>query len=249
MSEKRWVELEGVDNVRDLGGLPVSGGRRTKRGVVFRSSTLQELTYDDLDLVLGAHRVRTILDLRLPDEAAREGHGLLAGSGVTVLNLPVRKASSTLRDVVVPDARSTDLAELYTGLLRGSAHSVVMAARVIAQPDQQSVVFHCAAGKDRTGVLAAVLLDAVGVATDAVVDDYVMSAERQHEVRERLVRLPAYQNLPPVAHGVMGVEGTAMQRFMAALHGEYGGGARFLVEHGLTEQEFDALRVALIEAA
>jgi protein-tyrosine phosphatase len=243
----RWTTLAEVDNVRDLGGLPVTGGGRTRRGVAYRASTLQEATAEDTAQLVEVHGIRTIVDLRLPDEAAREGHGLVGEAGLRIVNLPVRKAETTLLDVVVPDARTTDLGVLYEQLLVGSTDSLVATARLLADPAQGAVLFHCAAGKDRTGVVAAVVLDAVGVPEDAIVADYVLTEERQHEVRRRLVRIPAYRNLPPVAQGVMGVDGDAIRRFLAALHSRYGGGAEFLLRHGLEPDGLAALRSALVD--
>lgn len=243
----RWTRLAEVDNIRDLGGLPVAGGGRTRFGVAFRASTLQEATAEDVEQLLDVHGIKTLLDLRLPDEATREGHGLLGDAGLRVVNLPVRKADSTLLDVVVPDARTTDLGQLYQQLLVGSPESVVAAVRLMADPEHHATVFHCAAGKDRTGVLAAVALDAVGVPLEAIVDDYTMTSERQHQIRERLVRIPAYRNLPPVAQGVMGVDGSAIRTFVEALRTTYGGAAGFLLRHGLTGDELQALRTALVD--
>lgn len=246
---QRWVDLAEVDNVRDLGGLPLAGGGTTRHGVVYRSSTLQEATEVDVAHLVGVRGLRTLLDLRLPTEAAREGHGLLGAAEVEVVGVPVRKADDTQLDVVVPDSRTADLGLLYWQLLAGSAASIVTAARVVADPDRHGVVFHCAAGKDRTGVVAAVLLDAVGVLPEAIVEDYVMTAERQHQVRERLVRIPAYANLPAIAQGVMAVDGPGFAAFLEALRTEYGGGARFLRDHGLTEDELADLRAALCDPA
>lgn len=242
---ERWVDLAEVDNVRDLGGLPLSGGGVTRSGVAYRASTPQEATAADVAHLVGARGLRTILDLRLPTEAEREGHGLLASEDVEVVNLPIRKGDSTLLDVVVPDSRTTDLGLLYEQLLAGSTDSIVAAARITADPDRQGVLFHCAAGKDRTGVVAAVLLDAVGVPPEAIVEDYVMTAERQHLVRERLVRIPAYANLPAVAQGVMAVDGAGFERFVESLRTSHGGGARFLLDNGLGEDDLAGLRAAL----
>ena len=157
----------------------------------------------------------------------------------------MRKPAATL-DVVVPDARHTDLGRLYQQLLAGSTESVVEAARLIADPEHQAVLFHCAAGKDRTGVLAAVVLAAVGVTEEAIVADYVLTAEVQSQVRERLVRIPAYRNLPPVRQGVMGVDGEAMWTFLDGLRRQYGGGAAYLASHGLGQDGVAALRTALV---
>lgn len=242
---QRWVDLAEVDNVRDLGGLPLADGGTTRHGVVYRSSTLQEASEVDVVHLVGTRGLRTILDLRLPAEAEREGHGLFGGEDVEVISTPIRKGDSTLLDVVVPDSRTADLGLLYQQLLAGSVDSIVTAARVIADPERHGVLFHCAAGKDRTGVVAAVLLDAVGVLPEAVIEDYVMTAERQQQVRERLVRIPAYANLPAVAQGVMAVDGPGFAAFLEVLRSQHGGGGRFLLDHGLTPDELAGLRAVL----
>lgn len=242
----RWLDLAEVDNIRDLGGLPVADGGFTRSGVAFRASTLQEICPADVTELVDVRRLRTVIDLRLPDEAAREGHGLLGEAAVRVVNLPVKKADATLLDVVVPSGTSADLGALYWQLLAGSTGSFVEAARIIGDPDQHAVVFHCAAGKDRTGVIAAVLLDAVGVSADDIAADYALTSERAAQVRARLIRIPAYKNLPNVGQGVFAVDGTAIGSFVDALRATYGGGAEFLLRHGLTEAELAALRRALV---
>lgn len=244
---RRWVDLAEIDNVRDLGGLPVSGGGRTRFGVAYRASTLQQGTTEDVAELVERRGLRTILDLRLPDEAAREGHGRFTEAGLDVVLLPVRKGEDTRLDVVVPDGRTTDLGALYQQLLAGSATSVVDAVRVVADSSRHGVLFHCAAGKDRTGVLAAVLLDAVGVPVEEIVTDYVLTTERAHEVRTRLVAIPAYRNLPPVANGVMSVDGEAIRRLVDSLHSSYGGAAGFLQHHGLDSATLAQLRDLLVD--
>jgi hypothetical protein len=129
----RWVELAEVDNIRDLGGLPVRGGGTTRRGVVFRASTLQEATAQDVEVLLGRYGLRTVLDLRAPDEAACEGHGLLADTAVRRMNLPVSRVQALVTDVVPAMTEDDgDTAGFYLGLLDGSGDSLVAAARVVA---------------------------------------------------------------------------------------------------------------------
>ncbi|WP_141013027.1 tyrosine-protein phosphatase [Nocardioides sambongensis] len=241
----RWVRLTEVDNVRDLGGLPLPTGGHTRFGVAYRASTLQQSVPADVAELVQRRGLRTILDLRLPDEAAREGHGLFGDAGLEVVSAPIRKTTDTGLDVVVPDTRTTDLGVLYQQLLAGSTDSIVTAARVVADPSRQGVLFHCAAGKDRTGVVAAVLLDAVGVAGEDIVADYVLTSERAPAIRERLVSIPAYRNLPPVANGVMSVDGEAIRQLVRALHEQYGGAGRFLLDNGLSAAELASLRATL----
>ncbi|MFD0363362.1 tyrosine-protein phosphatase [Nocardia sp. GCM10030253] len=249
-AQRRWVEFAEIDNVRDLGGLPVTGGGTTRFGVAFRSSTPQHLTEDDLGRLIGPVGLRTLIDLRLPDEIEREGYGRLAGTEVRVVNLPVRKQTQTNATPaeLVPDGREYDLVALYRELLAGSIESVVAAARLVADAEQHSVVFHCAAGKDRTGLLAAILLDAVGVPAEAIAADYALTGERLERIRERLDALPSYHGLPPVRTGILAVDPDVIIRFLADLHATHGSAAGWLRANGFTETELARLRAVLVQA-
>jgi protein-tyrosine phosphatase len=244
----RWVEFAQIDNVRDLGGLPVQGGGTTRFGVVYRSSTPQNLTEADMAKLLGPIGLRTLIDLRLPDEAEREGYGLLATADLRRVCLPVRKSpqSSLAARDLVPDSSRVDLVDLYDKLLAGSADSIVAAVRLVVDAGRHSLLFHCAAGKDRTGLLAAVLLDAVGVLPEAIAADYALTGERMHRVRDRLDALPSYAGLPPVSTGILGVEAEVMRRFLANLSADHGGAAEWLLTSGLTTVELRRLREVLI---
>lgn len=246
----RWVELAEVDNIRDLGGLPVRGGGTTRRGVVFRASTLQEATAQDVEVLLGRYGLRTVLDLRAPDEAACEGHGLLADTAVRRMNLPVSRVQALVTDVVPAMTEDDgDTAGFYLGLLDGSGDSLVAAARVVADTDHHAVVFHCAAGKDRTGVLAALLLDAVGVSATAIAADYALTAQRVVRLRARLTRFPSYRDLPAVEHAYMASEPGVMRRFLSTLHTTHGGAGRWLRDRGLTAAELARLKEVLVAPA
>lgn len=239
------MEFTDIDNVRDLGGLPVIGGGRTRFGVVYRASTPQELTESDQETLLDSLAVTTLIDLRAPEEARREGHGRLAYSSLRRVNLPVQKAKPEPGEAV-PDARRVDLVALYTDMLAGSAAPIVTAVRLIADPDRHAVAFHCAGGKDRTGILAALLLDAVGVPAEAIVDDYALTAQRLDRIRERLIRLPSYGGLPQVREGVLTAEPGVMRGFLAHLHTAHGGARSWLLRHGLSAAELARLHQAIV---
>ncbi|WP_062985568.1 tyrosine-protein phosphatase [Nocardia anaemiae] len=248
-AQRRWVEFAEIDNVRDLGGLPVTGGGTTRFGVVYRSSTPQHLTAEDLAVLTGPVGLRTLIDLRNPDEVLREGYGLLTGSAaVRMVNLPVRKATEVVATPaeLVPDGRDYDLVALYRELLTGSSESIVAAARLIGDAERHSVLFHCAAGKDRTGILAAMVLDAVGVAAEAIATDYALTGERLERIRERLDALPSYHGLPPVRTGILGVDPDVIIRFLDELHTTHGGAAEWLRANGLSGTELARLRAVLV---
>ncbi|WP_330182615.1 tyrosine-protein phosphatase [Nocardia sp. NBC_01503] len=248
LAADRWIDFAEIDNVRDLGGLPVTGGGTTRFGVVFRSSTLQQATCEDRTRLLEPLGLRTVIDLRLPDEVEREGYGLFADAGVHIANLPIRKSpqSSLAARDLVPDKTRVDLTELYGLLLAGSGDHIVEAVRLIINPDRRSVLFHCAAGKDRTGVLAAVLLDAVGVPADVIAHDYVLTNDRMQRVRDRLDALPSYAGLPQANTGILAITAQVMLGFLENLHADHGGAAEWLLANGLSESELEALREALV---
>ncbi|MRH89127.1 protein-tyrosine-phosphatase [Nocardia sp. SYP-A9097] len=244
----RWLDFAEIDNVRDLGGLPITGGGTTRFGVAYRSSTLQQATCEDLTHLLEPLGLRTIIDLRLPDEVEREGYGLFASAAIHIANLPIRKSpqSSLAARDLVPDKTRVDLTELYGLLLAGSGDHIVEAVRLIITPDRRSVLFHCAAGKDRTGVLAAILLDAVGVPAEAIADDYVLTNERMQRVRDRLDALPSYAGLPQANTGILAITPQVMLGFLENLHTDHGGAANWLLANGLSEEELQALQEALV---
>jgi protein-tyrosine phosphatase len=244
-----WLDLEGADNVRDLGGLPVAGGAWTRHGVLLRSGTLQDLTDVDVAVLVNRVGLRTVVDLRLHDEARREGSALRGVPGITYHSLPLWSADRIRADAVADTGM--DVVDHYVAFLEGSAECVVASARVFAAPDSLPAVFHCAAGKDRTGVLAAVILDAVGVTADAIVTEYALTEQRIEAIRARLARLETYRRMRAVAQaqgrGVMAANEGTMRRFLSHLREAYGGGAGYLGAHGFSDEELAALKRALVD--
>ncbi|MFF2552221.1 tyrosine-protein phosphatase [Nocardia sp. NPDC058058] len=251
MAVSRWIDFAEIDNVRDLGGLPVTGGGTTRYGVVYRSSTLQQATRADLAQLLEPLGLRTIIDLRLPDEVEREGYGLFGDAAVHIANLPIRKSpqSSLAARDLVPDKTRVDLTDLYGQLLSGSGDHIVEAVRLIIDPDRRSVLFHCAAGKDRTGVLAAILLDAAGVPAEVIAADYALTNERMQRVRDRLDALPSYAGLPQANTGILAITPQVMLGFLENLYADHGGAAKWLLANGLSEAELREFRAAMVDPA
>ncbi len=245
--EQRWIELEGADNTRDLGGLTLAdGGGRTRFGRLLRAGTLQDLTAGDVTRLTEDLGVRTVVDLRLPDEAAREGSALSGIPSVRYFSLPLSGAGNVRSDIVA-DGAEMDIVGHYVALLEGGAANIVTAARIFAD---DTAVFHCAAGKDRTGVLAAVVLDAVGVGREAIIADYALTGQRMKQISARLLGLATYRDMQALSRGIKGAataDEESMASFLDELCVRYGGGASYLAAHGLTAGELAALRSALAE--
>ena len=246
MIDLRQLPLRGADNVRDLGGLPTRDGRRTREGRLIRSASVQGLTELDIDWLVERIGLRLIVDLRLPKEAGSPARGSLAERVGAYTNLPLRTADMGSADVIL-DAVEIDLLTHYIGFLEGSGPDIVTAVRLLADPANQPALFHCTAGKDRTGVLAAILLDAVGVEEEAIVADYALSAVHMDRVIARLCRVSWYREvLPRLPAGVHLAEPETMRLFLRHLHVEHGGAARWLTDRGLEQAALDALRWSLV---
>lgn len=240
----RELSLTGADNVRDLGGLPTRDGAATRFGVFLRSATLQELTAADVTTLLDLG-LRLVVDLREPGEVEREGRGRLEQHDVGYVNLTVRSGDALPADVV-PDVVDIDLAEHYLGYVQASAATLSEALRLLSLPANRPALFHCAAGKDRTGVLTALLLDAVGVPPEAIVADYAATAPNADAVFARLRRRPTYRYLDRLPAHVRTADGETMRRFLDGFHARYGGTARWLTDLGADPDIVPRLRAALV---
>jgi protein-tyrosine phosphatase len=172
----RAVPLEGASNLRDLGGWPVADGRRVRHGLVYRSATLAFLTERDVATVatLG---IRTVCDLRGVEEAAQRPSRLPAGA--TRVPLPIEPTvGASLRDILRrEEATGEDVVALLRRAYLDYGTRFLPAYRamldLLLEPGRHALLFHCSAGKDRTGLGAALLLAALGAARETIVADYV----------------------------------------------------------------------------
>jgi protein tyrosine/serine phosphatase len=234
-------------NWRDLGGLPTTQGGRVRAGRFFRSDTLQELGDSDAHRLAKEVGLRTVIDLRLEGEVVREGRGPLENhSEVRHVNVPLSSVDPSVPGTAVPLITQEMLVPHYLGFLTVSSDAFATIAEVLANEGLPAVV-HCAAGKDRTGVVVAVILDAINVAREAIVADYVRSRETYPLVHARLVRLESYgaflDKQPP---GVQDSAPETMSGFLDGLHNEYGSGAEYLQSIGVSQDTLEALRSVLI---
>jgi protein tyrosine/serine phosphatase len=256
----RWIELENAVNVRDVGGLPAAHGARTRSGQLVRSDNLQDLSPGDVTRLVDEVGVTTVVDLRSAGEVASEGPGpLTAVTSVRHLHLSLLPEAGEMTDVA-KDALAVnreraiardpeDVAgAFYTGYLEDRPDSVVGALRAIATAPGAALV-HCAAGKDRTGVVVAMALSAVGVPRAEVVADYVATGERIELILDRLRASPTYaadiDNVPAHEHDP---RPEIMERFLTRLDEEYGGPLGWLAGHGFGEADVERLRTKLVEA-
>lgn len=239
------VVLAGALNFRDLGGYHTVDGRRTRPGLVYRSNSLQELTPEDLHRLRWDVRVATVLDLRSPKEIARDGHGPLVEGGLRYLNIPVLHET---KDSGRPGRVESGLVERYLSYLRFAGDNVTEALRTIAEDDILPVVFHCSAGKDRTGVLAALLLGCLGVDADTVVADYAAKQHARDEIIAFLRRRPTYVDaVDTMRPDTLESDPATMREFLRRLDENHGGARGWARSAGLSEEALARLEERLLE--
>jgi len=240
----RWVDIDGLCNVRDLGGVPVEGGW-TARGVVLRGETVVHLTEAGARR-LHELRVRHVLDLREPEERAVDGDGVLgpAYQRSDVLHETVPLAMSDIAaDPVGRERDELALADRYTRYLDNGAFRLADALARTAW-STSALYVHCAVGKDRTGVVSALLLSLAGASDDAIVADHLLTAERLRPVIERLGRRPAYAHLAEPDWDAQQPSSDVMHLFLEGLRAR-GGARRWLLDHGVDSETVHLLRARL----
>lgn len=258
--DSRWIELNGAVNARDLGGLPTADGRTTRRGRVLRSDNLQDLTVADVRLLVDDYALKNVIDLRSDAEVRLEGPGPLTRvPSVTIHQLSLFPEGGRHTDVAADVDKALPWQERsaggpeqdrstghYLGYLADRGDSIVAALRVMTRTDGSSLV-HCAAGKDRTGVVCALALDAVGVTREAIVADYAQTGERLEAVLRRLRGSDTYaadlDSRPADTHQP---HAAIMDKLLARIDEEHGGTLGWLSGHGWTGDDTETLRERLL---
>lgn len=227
-------------NTRDLGGLPTTDGGQTRWGAVVRSDLLGRLTEQGRRAMLD-YGVRTLIDLRSPQQAADEPSAFTTegarAAGLTYLNLPVEEYYPQVGALI---RQAQTRAEVYCITLDHYPANFATILRAIAHAEPGGVVIHCHAGKDRTGVVSALLLGLVGVPDEALAADYAVSQVRLWPLYEKIIAQAGDEEqvdfwLKPTATAEM------MHTTLAHIHSTYGGVAGYLRWAGLSERELEQL--------
>ena len=261
-----WIELEGAVNVRDLGGLPTTDGHQTAGAQLLRADDLQDLSPSDVARLVRDIGVTTVVDLRSSNELKSEGPAPLdAVAGVRHAHHPVLPELGSNTDMIAdalltkPELTKADrdksryprdpVCGHYLGYLEDRPDQVVAALRSIAHSEGAALV-HCAAGKDRTGVVVALALTVAGVTPQAVVADYAATAERTEAIVARLLASPTYASdigsKPADSHRP---RPETMAAFLEQMDSRYGGVVRWLTDHDFSAADLRLLRAKLRRVA
>ncbi|MGH2458322.1 MAG: tyrosine-protein phosphatase [Chloroflexota bacterium] len=242
----RRLAWEGCPNARDLGGYPTADGRQTRWGSVFRADCPSRLT-DAGRAELVASGVRTIVDLRLPAELVTNPNPFASPgvSGIAFWHESFIDPTFT----TTPSEKIT-LAGDYQRMLQRFSHRVAAIVRRIADAPEGPVLFHCWAGKDRTGLISALLLELAGVPREIVAADYALSEEYgRARAREWLEKGPGGTRAERAAELAWGrPTSEVMHETLADLDERHGGAEGYLRQAGVSADEIGRLRERVVEA-
>jgi protein-tyrosine phosphatase len=256
VAAERLVPLEGAVNFRDLGGYRTAGGGRTRWGQVFRSDALHALTVEDAAFV-GQLGLRVVYDLRNDVERHRAPSAL--GDVVRSVQLAIGGSASETKEITerildgeIDGIDDDYMAAAYQHMAANDAGTFAALLTGLTDPGGLPALFHCTAGKDRTGMTAAMLLSILGVDEETVLDDYELTNRHWTEHRVAGLRpkfeaagldIDRFASLFSAPRGVLA-------RWLAILHDEHGTIDRYLVEEGgMAPETIDELRRLLVQPA
>jgi protein-tyrosine phosphatase len=253
----RKIPLEGAWNMRDLGGLPIVSGGSTCRNRYLRGDSLANLSEADVRLLL-ERGVRAVIDLREPGEAAAQPSRLLDCPGVRVHSVPLFGDLNPIGSTL-----PTQLGDLYLLCLRHGGPALRRTFELLAGPapgledgpvpgledEQGAVLFHCAVGKDRTGIVAALLLELAGVPRPVIVEDYLDSGLNLKQLVDKWIA--QYESDPDTGYhpDLLHCLPQNIERLLDALAVTYGGAAAYLRGAGVSDAMLERIRRRLSDPA
>lgn len=246
---RRVVKLEGGSNFRDLGGYPTSSGKTVKWGRIYRSADISKLTDADLNTLADRH-LATVCDLRGPDEVKNNPDRL--PTGAKWVHLPAGSENIRLGQMGQllnsPARRDSLMTSSYSNTIHFKAKYQPMFDELLALDGGKALLFHCTAGKDRTGIGAALVLSALGVSKELVLKDYAATNE-YWTGREQMMKTYLAQGMDSTrVRGMMAADPAYLEKTFAAIDQQYGSMNAFLAkEMELTPEKLVALRAKYLQ--
>jgi len=239
----RHVQFDRLHNFRDVGGYPTQDGRTVRWGRLYRSDSLSKLQGDDWERFLSLG-VRTVIDLRYPWEIEARGR-VPASDDVAYYNVSIehRPYDQAALDPGVAPARY--LADRYAEVVLDGVEELRRVLAVIADGETAPVVVHCASGKDRTGIVAALVLALLGVSEVDIVADFALTglaterlvAAWRADNPDRTLRWPGYAQAPA----------ELMSLFLGDLATRYGSVRGYVTDRlGVGDELIGAMRANLL---
>ena len=238
--------MVGILNLRDIAELTAGSANAPARARVYRSS--QPFGWDAEATMEFLHRqgIETIVDLRSEREAGREPWQVAHSAGIDVIAAPLDPSDADPAATLLLKT-AEDLGNYYLSWLSARPDAVLTALRPIVEG--RTTLVHCAAGKDRTGVITAVVLLVAGVEDELIIEDYAHTTGALPQILPALAELWAGQlpahDLPKDLPVILTAPAEAMATFLTGLRREHGSVEDYLLGAGMASDDLQALRELL----
>jgi protein-tyrosine phosphatase len=240
---ERRIILDGCHNFRDLGGYPARDGRRIRWRTLFRSDGLHLLSAADVTCLRDEIGLGHVVDLRSSGELRIDGVGLLADEPFTHHHLPLFDGSIPERS----EAQALSLADRYFLMAEFAKQPIARVITTLAGASKPAV-YHCAAGKDRTGVISAVLLGLLGVRDEVIVADYAATQQNLDAIIERLMASEGYHDmLSALPADTLHAEPDTMIALLEKVNERYGSMRGYVLSIGVSERDVARIEERLLE--
>ena len=243
------TSYRGLFGFREIAGLHSTAGGEVRRGVLYRSGTPQFLDEAETHRLLADTGIRSTVDLRLPHEVEQEGRGGLGALGIPAHPHPIRVGTLvSATSAVAPMTGNDPVVDTYLRYLAEGPDAVAGAVSELVRPGATPILLHCTVGKDRTGVVVALALAALGVRRDDIVAEYGLLPEDVAASMERLREMISYGDavdLDPAE--TFTVDPDTIRRFLDAVDRHYGGPRAFLLANGVTTPMLEDLAEVLLD--
>lgn len=244
----RHTVLEGAYNVRDVGGYPTSDGYALKWGQLFRGDGLHRLTHADRSILIGCN-ICTVIDLRFSKEAEHALSQMMNVEGVRYEHMPLHDdpVAPAFSDQMNPARLPQTLDEYYYMVLDRCQKRFQTLFTLLTTPSTFPCLYHSTAGKDRTGMLTMLVLLALSVPREIIVEDYMMTAEYAAPLLGKLNRQMLKEGIDIEWHRrMLDCSPRSINRAIDYLNQRHGGIANYLRNIGVTETQVKALRDEMI---
>lgn len=245
---QRRLNFDGIENLRDLGGYTTAHGRQTRWRSFLRANHFQAWTTQAQQALI-EYGVKVVIDLRAPSELESMPNTFASSSQVTYLNLPLMP-----RELYIGTTFQTlintmqDPYEMYVFMLEECKTPIGEIFTAIATHNTQTTLFHCHAGKDRTGIVAALLLSLAGVDDEVIAQEYALTGEYLSEgiTRERLQAQDRGEDMNRFDL-LASTPKQSMQTTLDYLRDHYTDAPTYLQTCGVSDTHLDVLRTLIVE--
>ncbi|KAK7060362.1 hypothetical protein VNI00_001127 [Paramarasmius palmivorus] len=258
LSKPPFVTIEGVINARDLGGYPSTSAptKFTKHRLAYRSAELASIT-DKGKEQLRDLGVTTVFDLRSDTEIEKYNSPLPSIEGVEVLRTPVFKQEDHSPEMMAKryqlyaSGKTEAFMELYSQILDHAGPAFGAILRHVRDRPNEACLFHCTAGKDRTGLIAAIILKLAGVEDQNIAEDYALTRVGREPARAKIMQRlsiePLFASNNEAALNMFTCRPETMLAFLQLLEDKYGGAENYCLQYlNLTNDDITTIRNNLL---